>query len=132
MTIPVSVSRPLRRRRRAIALLALVWLAQQLGLAAHGEMQRRMVAGGGFGEICTSAGLVRGPADAPAPGQAPSAAGFCDVCAGATLNALTAPAQLAFSARAPVASVGTTAAPALALGHPQRAHRPRAPPARLS
>jgi hypothetical protein len=121
------------RRRIVIALVALSWLAQQLGFAAHGEMQRRMAAGGGHGDICTSAGLARAPVDpAPPAEHPPSTAVFCDVCAGSTLGALGAPAPLAFPARSTATPVESVAAPAIALAHPQGAHRPRAPPALLS
>jgi hypothetical protein len=127
----MSPSRPLRRL--ALALLAFAWAAQQLGFAAHGEMQRRMAASGGHGDICTSAGLARAPVDPATPAEhLPSTAGFCDVCGGATLGALAAPAPLAFSARSTATPVRSVTAPAVALAHPQRAHRPRAPPAPLS
>ena len=129
----MSVPLPRWRRRLAIGLLALGWLTQQLGFAAHGEIQRRMAAGAGFGEICTGAGLVRASSDAPVPAEhAASGSNFCDVCVGAAFGALVAPATLAFHARAGTAAVESAGPPALALAHPQSAHRPRAPPALLS
>jgi hypothetical protein len=127
----MNLSRPLRRL--ALALVAFAWAAQQLGFAAHGEMQRRMAAGGGMGEICTAAGLARAPADAPAPaGNGSAVADLCDVCAGATLLALGTPAPLPSFGHALAAPSGTAGAAAPASSHPQSAHRPRAPPALLS
>jgi hypothetical protein len=121
----------LRRRRFALALLALCWLAQQIGFAAHADMQRRMAVAGGWGEICTSAGVVRAPVDGPAEHR-PAAATFCDVCAGAALGAPLAPAALAFHVPAAPAAITTPATPAPAATGSHRAHRPRAPPVLLS
>ena len=42
----MNLSSPLRRL--ALALVAFACPAQQLGFAVHGEMQRRMAAGGGM------------------------------------------------------------------------------------
>ena len=122
-----------RRRHLTLALLALVWLAQQLGLAAHGTMQLRMAAGGATGEVCTSAGLVRAPGDAPEPaGHLPSAASFCDVCAGAALAVLPAPAPVALLAPVRTATAAGPASRSLDTAPSERAHRPRAPPTLLS
>jgi hypothetical protein len=119
----------LLRRRFALALVALAWLAQQVGFAVHAPMLPGAALGGPLGEICTSAGLAHAPADPASPAdhrtQGPS---LCDLCAAATLPALaTAPVLGPVVAqREPFARPGLPSTPAHnALW---RANRSRAPP----
>jgi hypothetical protein len=130
----VFALRRTNRRRLSLALLALAWLAQQFGFAAHSAMQLRRAAGG-MGEICTGAGLVRAPVDhgssAPAE-RAPPSGSVCDVCTAGTLPAHSAPAGPLFTiAQLEVAAASTGSTPAA--NDPRlSAHRARAPPSLLS
>jgi hypothetical protein len=131
----VSLLRPSSGQRLARALIAFVWLAHQLGFAAHGAMQVRSALAGGSAEICTSAGLARAPVDLqlPAPSDhEPTAGNVCDLCTTTTLPALaTAPLQTRAAPRSGPASKMALSTPS-ANDFPKRAHQSRAPPAQLS
>jgi hypothetical protein len=124
--------RPLRHRF-ALALVALAWLAQQLGFATHGPMQIGAALAGPVGEICTSAGLVPAPSDPASPSEhRTQGAGGCDLCIVASLPALDVAPLLgpAAAQREP----GVQRAPSSAPTHDllRRANRSRAPPLLLA
>jgi hypothetical protein len=125
-TVPV---RPPHRRRLALAVVALAWLAQQLGFAAHGPMQVGAALGGPLGEICTSAGIAPAPGDPPSPSKhRTQGADLCDLCTVASLPALAAARVPGLTVAQRETDAAAAPSPAPAHDSPWRANRSRAPP----